>query len=79
MTSSTSFFLLFLSPTLATLTLMAGVVELLEFSKSLESLLSLCCFFFLSFLVLVEGSESWVEVNTEALKAVKLSPQFIAP
>ena len=71
-----SFFLLFLSPTLAVLTPMAELVESLE---SLESLLSLCCFFFLSFMALLEGSESWLEVEMGALEALKSCPRFTTP
>lgn len=72
-TSLVSFlFLLFLLPTLAVLTLVAGVVEFLIF---LESFLSLCCFFFLFFLVLLESLDFWVEA--EALEALDSSSQFI--
>ena len=72
------FLLLFLSPTSVTLTPEAGV-----FLDFLESLLSLCCFFFLSFLALSEGSESWVEADTrveaELLEALESSPQVTVP
>ena len=52
-----SFFFVLWSPTSALLTLVAKV----------ESRLALCYFFFLSFLALLEGSKSWVEVGMEAL------------
>ena len=58
-----SFFALW-SPTSALLTPVAGM----------ESRLALCCFFFLSFLTLLEGSEFWVEVGMEAL-ALDLAAQ----
>ena len=74
MTLLLSFLLFFfLSPTLAVLTLMAGLIE------SLESFLSLYYFFFLSFLVLSKGSESWLKMDMGALKALESSPQCIAP
>ena len=63
---SLMFFFLFLwLQTFALLTPVAGLVE---------SRLVLCYFFFLSFLALLEGSESWVNVGIEAL-ALALSPQ----
>ena len=74
----TSFF--FLLPISALLTLVAGVEESLG---SLESLLSLCYFFFMSHLALSEGSESCVEANVgmeaKPLEALESSPQFTAP
>ena len=51
------FFFLWLS-TSALLTLVAGLMKFY---------LALYCFFFLSFLALSEGLESWLEVGTEAL------------
>ena len=78
MTSFGSFFFLFLflSATLVAFTPDAGVSL-----DSLKSLLSLCCFFFLFFLALLEGSglvEVDVEVEAGPLPP-DLSPQFIAP
>ena len=64
------FFFVLWSPTSALLTPMAGV----------KSRLALYNFFFLSFLALLEDSESWVGVGMETL-ALDLFPQwsFIAP
>ena len=42
----------------------------------MESRLALCYFFFLSFLAILEGLESWVEVSMEAL-ALKFVPAII--
>ena len=49
----------------------AGVIESLS---SMDCLLHLCCFFFLSFLALLEGLDSWVEAWD--LEALELSLQF---
>ena len=57
-----------------------GSWESLSFLESLgflEYLLSLCCFFFLFFLALLEDSDFWVEVG--ALKALELSSQSTTP
>ena len=66
-------------PTSAALTQEAGVVESLG---SLKSFLPRQ-FFFLSFLALSKGSDSWVEadvgVDAEPLEALESSPQFTAP
>ena len=66
-------------PTSCALTPEAGVVESLG---SLEPLLPRQ-FFFLSFLALSDGSESWVEadagVNAELFEALESSPQWSFP
>ena len=68
-----------LPPTSAALTPEAGVVESLG---SLEPLL-LHQFFFLSFLALSDGSESWVDadagVDAELFEAFELSLQWFFP
>ena len=73
------FLLLFFSPASVTLTSEAGVSLSLD---SLESLLSLCCFFFLSFLTFLEGLglvEADAGVEAGPLEVLELSPQFTAP
>ena len=77
MTSLMSFLFFFLLP--PNLAVLTPVIRVVESLGSLESLLFLCCFFFLFFLALLEDSKSWVEVDIEALKALESSPQFTAP
>lgn len=60
----TSFFSRFLSLIFAALTLIAGLVE---------SRIFFHYFFFLSFLALLKGLESWVELGIEILEALDLS------